>query len=403
MSVNTNRDPRVAVAQELYAALAVGDRDTLNRLLHPGFVGHAAEGMPLGMGGEHRGPEAMQRNLWWRIGENFRIRAQPSDFHARDDGKLIVAGRYVGAARRTGHPLDAAFVHIIGFSLDGRIDSLDQLTDTAAWHAALDRPDRLQTIDYAVSDGLATVCLKRGAERNAINMQLARETLSVAECLIADKSVRAVLILGDGPSLSVGGDIGEFLGAPAGAFGDLLVEMTTPFHRAFDVLSRLDVPIVTAAHGSVAGGGLGYIYAADIVIAAEGTQFVTAFARLGLSGDGGGTWHLPRLIGPRRATAAYLRNRPISDAEALEWGLINELVPAGELRERSFEVATQLTHGPTVAFAKMRALLRDSWQSELSTQLAAETRALKATGDSADAASAIAAFAAKRTPQFTGR
>ena len=73
--------------------------------------------------------------------------------------------------------------------------------------------------------------------------------------------------------------------------------MTTPFHEAFRVLSRIDAPIVTAAHGAVAGGGLGYVYAADLVVAAEGTKFVTAFAALGLSGDGGGTWHLPRLIG----------------------------------------------------------------------------------------------------------
>lgn len=403
MSVDATSDPRVSVAQQLYTALAAGDREALQRILHPGFVGHAAEGMPLGMGGEHIGPEAMQRNLWWRIGENFRVRAQPSDFQSRDDGKLMVTGRYVGTARRTGHPLDAAFIHVIGFSPDGRIDSLDQLTDTAAWHAALEGPDRLQAIDYSVAHGVATVCLNRPAERNAINMELARETLEVARRIAADETVRAVLICGDGPALSVGGDIGDFLDAPSGALGDLLVDMTTPFHRAFDVLSRLDIPIVTAAHGAVAGGGLGYVYSADIVLAAQGTRFVTAFAGIGLSGDGGGTWQLPRLIGPRRAAAAYLRNTPITDAEALDWGLINEIVPADELRARALAVATDLANGPTVAFGRMRALLRDSWHNDLATQLAAETRGLKLTGDSADAAEALAAFAAKRAPTFTGR
>ena len=93
-------------------------------------------------------------------------------------------------------------------------------------------------------------------------------------------------------------------------FGELLNWMTTPFHEAFRVLSRVEVPIVTAAQGAIAGGGLGFVYAADLVVAAEDTKFLTAFAGLGLSGDGGGTWHLPRLIGARRAAQAYLRKCP---------------------------------------------------------------------------------------------
>ena len=179
--------------------------------------------------------------------------------------------------------------------------------------------------------------------------------------------------------------------------------MTTLFHEAFAILSRLDVPIVTAAHGAVAGGGLGYVYAADLVVAAEGTRFVTAFAGLAVSGDGGGTWHLPRLIGARRAAAAYLRNTPISAEEALEWGLINEIVPGEQLRRRATDLAHELAHGPTTAFATMRRLLRDSWHRDLPAQLVAETHGLRQTGDSRDAAAAIAAFAAKTTPEYTGR
>ena len=212
-----------------------------------------------------------------------------------------------------------------------------------------------------------------------------------------------MLICGDGPSLSVGGDIGFFVDGGRERFGDLFVQMTTPFHEAFTILSRLDVPIVTAAHGAVAGGGLGYVYAADPVIAAEGTRFVTAFAGIGVSGDGGGTWHLPRLIGTRRAAAAYLRNTPISAKEALHWGLINEIVPGDQLRQRAADVAGELAHGPTKAFATMRRLLRESWQRDLPAQLIAETAGLRMTGDTADAAAAIAAFAAKTTPEFTGR
>jgi len=402
MSVETRGDV-AATAKALYQALACGDRDSINALLGDGFIGHAAEGLPLDMGGEHRGAEAMQRNLWWKIGKHFKVEAQPDEFRVLDDGSLLVTGHYRGVARRSGRALDAEFTHVLGFDHDGRIASLRQLTDTAAWAEALGADGPLETIDYSVTDGVATICLNRPDVRNAIDLRMAEEALVVARRIAADQSVRAVLICGNGPALTVGGDIGYFLQSPSAEFGNLFSRMTTPFHEAFRILSRIDAPIVTAAHGSVAGGGLGYVYAADIVLAAEGTKFVTAFAGIALSGDGGGTWHLPRLIGPARAARAYLENRPITAEQALDWGMISEIVPAAELRERAAALAGSLAQGPTRAFGRMRHLLRDSWDNDLSQQLVAETEGIKATGDTVDAASAIASFAAKRTPQFEGR
>lgn len=395
--------PETATAQQLYQALAAGDRETLSKLLHPGFVGHATDGLPLDMGGHHRGPEAMQRDLWWTIGRHYKVEAQPEEFRHLDDGRLFVAGHYRGEGRVSGRRLDAAFIHLLAFTDDGRIASLHQLTDSAAWVQALAADPELQTIDYSVTDAVATVCLNRPDARNAVNMQMAEETLEVARRIAADDSVRAVLICGNGPALTVGGDIDHFLANADERFGTLLAQMTTPFHEAFRVLSRVDAPIVTAAHGAIAGGGLGYVYAADLVIAAEDATFVTAFAALGLSGDGGGTWHLPRRIGPQRAAEAYLRNRPIEAAEALQWGLINEIVPADEVRSRAETLARELADGPTRGFARMRALLRESWRNDLSTQLYAETEAIRVTGDTGDAANAINGFVAKRRTEFTGR
>lgn len=403
MSPDVSYDTKVSTAQRLYQALAAGDREALGALLHPDFVGHATEGLPMEMGGEHVGPETMQKKLWWRIGRHYKAEAHVDEFHGLDDGRLYVGGHYRGEARASGKRLDAAFIHVIGFASDGRISALDQLTDSAAWIEALGGDAPLETIEYSVVDGVATMCLSRPQKRNAIDLRLAEETLVVARRIAADPSVRAVLICGNGSALTVGGDIDHFLQGPSEEYGELFVRMTTPFHEAFRVLSRIDAPIVTAAHGAVAGGGLGYVYAADLVIAAEGTKFVTAFAALGLSGDGGGTWHLPRLIGARRAAQAYLRNTPIEAAEALQWGLINEIVPADELRARATTLAAELADGPTRGFARMRALLRESWHNDLATQLVAETEALKATGNTTDAAEAIAAFAAKRKPHFTGR
>lgn len=402
MAIET-RSHAASTAKSLYQALAAGDREAINALLSADFIGHAAQGLPLNMGGEHRGAEAMQRNLWWKIGKHFKVEAQPDELRVLEDGSLLVTGHYRGVARQSGRTLDAEFTHVLRFDLDGRITSLRQLTDTAAWIEALGAEPPLETIDFSVQDGLATICLNRPDQRNAIDLRMGEESLVVARRIEADPSVRAVLICGNGPALTVGGDIGYFLESPPAEFGNLFYRMTTPFHEAFRVLSRIDAPIVTAAHGSVAGGGLGYVYAADIVLAAEGTRFVTAFAGIGLSGDGGGTWHLPRLIGPARAARAYLENRPITADQALDWGMISEIVPADELRDRAAALAQSLAHGPTRAFGRMRALLRDTWGNDLSQQLLAETEGIKATGDTDDAANAIASFAAKQQPHFEGR
>src|ERR1700758_2164977 len=206
MSADHTFDTKVLAAQQLYRALAAGDRETLSTLLHPEFVGHVTEGLPLGMGGRHDGPQAMQRDVWWTIGRHYKVEAQPEEFRVLDDGRLFVAGHYRGEGRVSGRRLDAAFIHLIAFTGDGRIASLQQLTDSAAWVQALGDSVELHTIEYTVTDSVATVCLNRPDVRNAIDMQMAEETLTVARRIAAGDSIRAVLICDNGPALTVGGD-----------------------------------------------------------------------------------------------------------------------------------------------------------------------------------------------------
>ncbi len=393
----------VRIASDLYNALARGDRAALDALLHPNFEGQATEGLPLDLGGSYSGPANMRRQFWGQIAKHFDARAAPQSFHALDDGRLMVSGRYIGEARTTGKALDAEFIHVLGFSGD-KIDRLVQLTDSVRWQDALTTADgQLETIDFSIVDGLATICLNRPDARNAIDMQLATDLLEAARRCTGDGTVRAVLIKGNGPALTVGGDIEYFTEADPTQYGELFRRMTSPFHEAFRILSRLDAPIVTAAHGSVAGGGLGFVYAADIAIAAEGTKFATAFAGLGLSGDGGGTWYLPRLVGPRRAAQMYLQNRVLDATEALEWGLISEVVAADRLDEYAHSVAAALAAGPTRALGRMRDLLRTSWSNTLSEQFLEESEGIAHTGATEDCANAIESFLGKRRPIFEGR
>lgn len=392
-----------ALVERLYDALAAGDRPVIEKVLNPDFTGRLTPGLPFGIGGEHVGAEAMMRDGWFTIGAHWRVKAQPEIFTVLADGRLQVQGTYRGTGRQSGSPLVTWFAHLWEIR-DGLVCGLTQITDPTAFVAALEpggAPAALETIDLTVVDGIATLRLVRPAARNAIDQRLADELLVAAVRVAGDPSVRAVLICGQGPDLTVGGDIGHFTGQSE----DLdvtLRQMTTPFHLAFQVLAMIDAPIVTVAHGAVAGGGLGFVYAADIVVAAEDARFVTAFAAIGLSGDGGGTWHLPRRIGAARAARAYLLNEPITAQEALDWGLVADVVPASEAQARGEAVAHRLAAGPTQAFARMRALLRESWDRSLPEQLDAEVEALAACARTADASGAIDAFLAKRRPTFRG-
>lgn len=397
MDADRKRD----LADRLYRALATGDRTVLDELLHEDFTGKGTDGLPLDLGGEYDSAEAMQRDFWWRIGRIWTATASAEEMHPLDDGRLAVLGTYLGHERSTGAELHAAFLHLLSFQ-DGRISRVEQLTDSGAWAATLPEPE-LTTIDFSVDDhGIARVVLDRPEAHNAIDVALANDTLTVARRLADDPTVRVVLITGRGDDFTVGGDITAFVD-PTVELDEKLRRMTTPFHEAFRILSRLDAPIVTATRGAVAGGGIGYVYASDISIAARSSRFVTAFADIGLSGDGGWSWHLPRRVGTARAAAITLLNRPVPAEEAERIGLISQMVPDDEFDAAVEEIVQRLAAGPTRAHARMRRLLRESWTTGLDEQLQREIEALTETGGTDDARNAIDAFLERRRPEFEGR
>lgn len=125
-----------ALAGRLYDALAQGDSEAVDAVLDPAFVGQLADGLPLELGGRRVGSTAMRDDGWWAIGRAFAVRAEPREWIECADGRLLVVGRYVGRARSTNRPLDAAFAHLWS-ARNGRLTELWQLTDTALWVEAL--------------------------------------------------------------------------------------------------------------------------------------------------------------------------------------------------------------------------------------------------------------------------
>jgi len=258
------------------------------------------------------------------------------------------------------------------------------------------------TLRLDIEGALGVLTLCRPDRLNAIDLATAKELRRATGELRRDAAIRAVVVTGEGSAFSAGGDVGEFHArvdqAPA-----FLTELVGHLHVAILDLLDMEKPVVAAVNGVVAGGGMGLFLAADLAIAAESARFVMAYTGIGVAPDAGSTFFVPRLIGERRALELILCNRRLSAREALDWGLVNQVVPDAELGSAARALAGRLATGPTLAFARARALLRQSLASTPEAQLEAEARALAAMGATADFREGVGAFVEKRRPAFRGR
>jgi ketosteroid isomerase-like protein len=226
------------VARAFYAALAAGDRDQLDALLHPEFSGRTAEGMPFEIGGQHDGPAAMRRNVWGAIARHFEARAEPDRFLDLTDGRLLVTGRYRGQGKHSGTSLDAAFAHLITID-DGRIRGLEQYTDTARWHEAA---GPLRTVLLNFTDSIATLRLNRPNHGNAINPNMASDLAEAATQIAERPGVRAVLITSSGQNFTVGGDLAVFADTAREQLPNQLRRMIDSHHLAIERLTGIERP-----------------------------------------------------------------------------------------------------------------------------------------------------------------
>jgi len=165
----------------------------------------------------------------------------------------------------------------------------------------------------------------------------------------------------------------------------------------------MDAPLVVAVNGMAAGAGMSLAVSGDMVLAGESAKFTMAYTAAGLSPDGSSSYFLPRLIGLRRTQELMLTNRRLSAAEALEWGMVNRVVPDGELLDQAMELAKGFAQGPTLAYGTVKKLLISSFDESLETQLELESRGIAASGRTEDGREGMAAFMEKRAPKFQGR
>ena len=247
--------------------------------------------------------------------------------------------------------------------------------------------------------GIATIRFNRPSAMNALDVPTAKAFLAACNELKDDPEVRVVVISGEGKAFGVGGDLSEFKQGD----GITPAELIEPLHEGVKILAALNAPVIASLHGVVAGGSLSLSMACDLAIAAEGTRFNLAYANVAANCDVSGSWSLPRLVGLRNAMHIALLSDTFDAAEALRLGLVNRVVPADKLQEETLALANRLALGPTLAYGRLKRLLRQSFETDLATQLDAERDNFTASSKTADFKEALLAFFTKRRPTFFGK
>ncbi len=257
------------------------------------------------------------------------------------------------------------------------------------------------TLLYEVTDAVATVTINRPEQANAMSPVMAREFSEVAVQIEQDDAVRAVVITGSGRMFCAGGDLGSFAEAGPAAKG-LLLTMAGDLHMGLSRLARGNAPVIAAVNGTAAGAGMSMVMACDLAVAADNAVFTMAYTKAGLSPDGSSTYYMPRKIGDRRTRELMLTNRVLSAEDALDWGIVNDVVDDEALMSTVQALAVRLASGPTKAFGSVKSLLTTTFDQSLESQMELEARAIAELSVSADGQEGMKAFLEKRKPNFTG-
>src|SRR6187431_120477 len=243
-----------------------------------------------------------------------------------------------------------------------------------------------------VEGGLARVTFNRPAFLNAMDFDMGRRWREVAHEVTEEPSVGAVILDAVGPAFCVGGDV--FAMATSAATGSDVTGAAHVIHEGIRTFALSDKPIVAAVQGAVAGGGLGLMLTADYIVAADSARFVSKYANIGLTPDLGVSTLLPAAIGQRRALQLLLQDRSLTAAEAVEWGLVAEVLPAEEIAARAEEIARFWLTGATAAFGQAKRLVRTGADRTFAENLDDEAASIGARFDTDESRVRVAAFAA---------
>jgi len=254
-------------------------------------------------------------------------------------------------------------------------------------------------IELNQHDTIAEVALNRPQAYNAFTYEMVSQLANHLTALAGDDRVRGVVITGRGKAFCAGGDLKWTLNnsnGPAAAFHMLAAQ----FHLAILEIRRMKKPVVAAISGVAAGGGFSLALACDFRVMDQSAALNQAYTSAGLCIDGGGTFTLPRLVGYARALEIAAFDKPISSAQALDWGLVTKVVADGQALSEAITMAQDLAQRSLNSFAWTKKLITDSFNTSFETQIEIERAALEACADHPDGQEGLTAFSEKRQPKF---
>jgi 2-(1,2-epoxy-1,2-dihydrophenyl)acetyl-CoA isomerase len=262
-----------------------------------------------------------------------------------------------------------------------------------------------QDLLEVVKDGVALLTLNRPDRLNALSPAMLDALLEALPRLAADADVGAVVLTGSGRGFCAGGDVKAM--AEGREFGGVTLEDKAQALRARMETSRwlheMPKPTIAMVRGAAAGAGLSLALACDLRVAAEGARFATAFARVGYSGDFGGSYFLSQLVGTAKARELYFTADIVDAAQALALGLVNRVVPDARLEEETLALARRLASGPRIAYRYMKRNFNAAETAGLAQMLDLEAWHHTRCGMTEDHREAARAFVEKREPVFRGR
>jgi 2-(1,2-epoxy-1,2-dihydrophenyl)acetyl-CoA isomerase len=251
-------------------------------------------------------------------------------------------------------------------------------------------------------DGIARLRLNRPAAANGLDVPLLQALHAAILRCHADPRVRVVILSGEGRNFCAGGGVRRFA-STGEALPDYLREATAWLQLATAALVHLKAPVIAAVHGYAAGGGgFGLVCAADLVIAARSAKFFSGAVRVGMAPDAGTTVTLTQVVGLRKAMELLLTNPTLDAAKALEYGLVNRIVPDEDLADEALGLARELAALPPLALSATKRLVWSGVGAGLDTQLPEEARTVSELSGTADAREGLAAVIEQREPRFTG-
>jgi 2-(1,2-epoxy-1,2-dihydrophenyl)acetyl-CoA isomerase len=260
-----------------------------------------------------------------------------------------------------------------------------------------------ETVIWEQSGGVGRLTLNRPETLNAWTAQFGGELKAIVEGEAADESVRAVLVTGAGRGFSSGADLKAGFDAAPDGHPDVRKELLNVYHPVIAGIRRLAKPVVAAVNGPAVGIGCSLALACDLIMAGESAYFGLAFVNIGLMPDGGSTAFVPPAVGRARAFQMALLGERVPATQALDWGLVNWVVPDEQLISEAEALAERLSRGPTRSYASSKEALNRSIYGDLDGQLDLEAELQHALARTGDFLEGVAAFVQKREAEFRGR